>query len=65
MERFQIQEAFTVLKPLCDNLMKNPNVNTAQDVANSLTRVSDKVLQDLLEYILFPIILHLQNKTLR
>ncbi|XP_034174840.2 telo2 interacting protein 1 isoform X1 [Osmia lignaria lignaria] len=64
MERFQIQEAFTVLKPLCDNLMKNPNVNTAQDVANSLTRVSDKVLQDLLEYILFPIILHLQNKTL-
>ncbi|XP_012144590.2 telo2 interacting protein 1 [Megachile rotundata] len=64
MERLQIQEAFTVLKPLCDSLIKNPNVDTARKVANNLTRVSNKVLQDLLEYILFPLIIHLQNKTL-
>ncbi|XP_076287602.1 telo2 interacting protein 1 isoform X2 [Lasioglossum baleicum] len=65
MERHHIQEAFTVLKPLCDCLMKNPNVNNARNVAAALTRISDKVIQDLLEYILFPLITHLPNESLR
>ncbi|OAD52267.1 TELO2-interacting protein 1 like protein [Eufriesea mexicana] len=64
MERFQIQEAFTTLKPLCDSLMKNPSVDIAYNIANTLTKISDKVIQDLLEYILFPFIVHLQNDTL-
>ncbi|CAK9829945.1 TELO2-interacting protein 1 homolog [Anthophora retusa] len=64
MERLQIQEAFTVLKPLCDSLMKNPNIQSARNVANALTRISNKVIQDLLEYILFPFITHLPNETL-
>lgn len=65
MERHQIQEAFTTLKPLCDALMKNPNVKTARDIANVLPTISDKVIQDLFEYILFPFIVHLPNNTLR
>lgn len=65
MERRHIQEAFTVLKPLCDCLMKNPNVDTARNVALALTKISDKVVQDLLEYILFPLITHLPNERLR
>lgn len=65
MERYQIQEAFTVLKPLCDSLIKNPDIYTARNVANILTKISDKVIQDLLEYILFPLITHLPNKNLR
>ncbi|XP_076655997.1 telo2 interacting protein 1 isoform X2 [Halictus rubicundus] len=65
MERYRIQEAFTVLKPLCDCLMQNPNVNNARNVATALTRISDKVIQDLLEYILFPLITHLPNESLR
>ncbi|XP_076173540.1 telo2 interacting protein 1 [Ptiloglossa arizonensis] len=64
MERYQIQEAFTVLKPLCDSLIKNPDIYTARNVANILTKISDKVIQDLLEYILFPLITHLPNKNL-
>nr|XP_033325327.1 TELO2-interacting protein 1 homolog isoform X1 [Megalopta genalis] len=65
MERYHIQEAFTVLKPLCDRLMKNPNVNNARNVAIASTSISDKVIQDLLEYILFPLITHLPNESLR
>ncbi|XP_043265023.1 TELO2-interacting protein 1 homolog isoform X1 [Colletes gigas] len=64
MERLQIQEAFTELKPLCDSLLRNPDINTARNVANALTKISNKVVQDLLEYILFPIIFHLQDKSL-
>ncbi|KAK9303011.1 hypothetical protein QLX08_005183 [Tetragonisca angustula] len=64
MERFKIQEAFTTLKPLCDALMKNPNVKIARDIANVLPKISDKVIQDLFEYILFPFIVHLPNNTL-
>ncbi|XP_054002777.1 TELO2-interacting protein 1 homolog [Hylaeus anthracinus] len=64
MERYQIQEAFTVLKPLCDSLMKNPNVDTARNVANVVTKISNKVVQDLFEYILFPLITHLPNESL-
>lgn len=65
MERIQVQEAFTVLKPLCDLLMSNPNVDTARSVANTLTKISDKVIQELLEYILLPLVTHLPNETLR
>lgn len=64
MERHQIQEAFTVLKPFCDSLIKNPSVDTARRVANVLPRISDKVIQDLFEYILFPLLTHLPNETL-
>ncbi|XP_078041858.1 telo2 interacting protein 1 isoform X2 [Augochlora pura] len=45
--------------------MKNPNVNNARNVAIALTNISDKVIQDLLEYILFPLITHLPNESLR
>ncbi|KAG7213128.1 hypothetical protein KM043_002445 [Ampulex compressa] len=61
MERFQIQEAFTRLKPFCDSLMKDPNVNNACRVADTVKNISGAVIQDLSEYILFPIITHLQN----
>ncbi|XP_076766159.1 telo2 interacting protein 1 [Xylocopa sonorina] len=64
MERFHIQEAFTTLKPLCDCLMKDPTVDTARNVANTLTNISDRVIQDLLEYILYPLITHLPNEAL-
>lgn len=65
MERHQIQEAFTLLKPFCDSLMRNPTVDAARNVANVLPKISDKVIQDLFEYILFPLITHLPNETLR
>ncbi|CAL7933906.1 unnamed protein product [Xylocopa violacea] len=64
MERFHIQEAFTILKPLCDSLMRNPTVDTARSVANTLTNISDRVIQDLLECILHALITHLPNERL-
>ncbi|XP_071865673.1 telo2 interacting protein 1 [Bombus fervidus] len=64
MERLQIQEAFTILKPLCDSLMKNPDAKSARDIANTLPNISNKVIQNLFEYILFPFIIHLPNNTL-
>lgn len=65
MERLQIQEAFTTLKPLCDSLMKNPDAESARNIANALPNISNKVIQNLFEYILFPFITHLPNNTLR
>lgn len=65
MDRLQIQEAFTILKPLCDSLMKNPDAKSARDIANALPNISNKVIQNLFEYILFPFIIHLPNNTLR
>lgn len=65
MKRLKIQEAFTTLKPLCDVLKKNPNVKIARDIADVLPKISDKVIQDLFEDILFPFIVHLSNNTLK
>ncbi|KOX73245.1 TELO2-interacting protein 1 like protein [Melipona quadrifasciata] len=64
MERLKIQEAFTTLKPFCDALMKNPNVEIARNIANVLPKISTKVTEDLFEYILFPFIVHLPSNKL-
>ncbi|XP_043802016.1 TELO2-interacting protein 1 homolog [Apis laboriosa] len=64
MERLQIEEAFITLKPLCDSLMKNPSVKIACEIANILPKISDKVITDLFEYIIFPFIIHLSNDKL-
>lgn len=65
MERLQIEEAFITLKPLCDSLMKNPSIKIACEIANILPKISDKVITDLFEYIIFPFIIHLSNDKLR
>lgn len=61
MEEVTTREAFLIIKPLCDALMKGPSVKTANDVINCITNFPVAIIQDLMEYILFPTIVHMQN----
>ncbi|KAL2746836.1 TELO2-interacting protein 1 [Vespula maculifrons] len=62
MERHAVQKGFITLKPLCDSLIKDPSVKCASQVIDCIKTISDGIIQDLLDYILFPVIVHLQNE---
>ncbi|XP_012286290.1 TELO2-interacting protein 1 homolog [Orussus abietinus] len=61
MERLDIREAFMTLKPLCDEMMRHPSIENARTVKTCIESISTGVVQDLMEYLLFPITVHLQN----
>ncbi|KAI4473185.1 hypothetical protein M0802_016269 [Mischocyttarus mexicanus] len=61
MDRSEVQKSFTALKPLCDLLMKDPSIKCSLEVIDCIKTISDGGIQDLLDYILFPVIVHLQN----
>ncbi|XP_008557642.1 TELO2-interacting protein 1 homolog [Microplitis demolitor] len=63
MEEVTIRQAFLKLKPLCDCLMKEPTVRNAIDVEQCVKNLPKSVIQNLMEYILFPVIIHLQSNT--
>lgn len=62
MDRHELQEVFTPFKPLCDSLMKDPSIKCSLEVIDCIKTISDGAIQDLLDYILFPVIVHLQNE---
>ncbi|XP_015182653.1 PREDICTED: TELO2-interacting protein 1 homolog [Polistes dominula] len=62
MDRHELQKGFTSLKPLCDSLLKNPSINCSLEIIECIKTISDGAIQDLFDYILFPVIVHLQNE---
>ncbi|KAI4477695.1 hypothetical protein M0804_012523 [Polistes exclamans] len=62
MDRHELQKGFTALKPLCDSLMKDPSIKCSLEVIDCIKTISSGAIQDLLDYILFPTIVHLQNE---
>ncbi|XP_047343679.1 TELO2-interacting protein 1 homolog isoform X2 [Vespa velutina] len=62
MERHAVQKGFITLKPLCDSLIKDPSIKCASQIIDCIKTISDGIIQDLLDYILFPVIVHLQNE---
>ncbi|XP_035724341.1 TELO2-interacting protein 1 homolog [Vespa mandarinia] len=62
MERHAVQKGFITLKPLCDSLIKDPSIKCALQIIDCIKTISDGIIQDLLDYILFPVIVHLQNE---
>ncbi|XP_043485758.1 TELO2-interacting protein 1 homolog isoform X2 [Polistes fuscatus] len=62
MDRHELQKGFTALKPLCDSLMKNPSIKCSLEIIDCIKTISGGAIQDLLDYILFPVIVHLQNE---
>lgn len=65
MERHEVQKGFIILKPLCDSLIKDPSIKNASQIIDCIQTISDGIIQDLLDYILFPVIVHLQNEDIR
>ncbi|KAM9069388.1 TELO2-interacting protein 1 homolog isoform X2 [Sarcophilus harrisii] len=49
------QEAFGILRPICVQLTKTQTVENVESLQSKLHVVSDSALQDLQEYILFPL----------
>nr|XP_008119774.1 PREDICTED: TELO2-interacting protein 1 homolog [Anolis carolinensis] len=49
------QEAFGALRPVCVQLTKAQTVETVEELQGQLRRVSDSALQELQEYVLFPL----------
>nr|XP_060627795.1 TELO2-interacting protein 1 homolog [Anolis sagrei ordinatus] len=49
------QEAFGALRPVCVQLTKVQTVETVEELQAQLRRVSDSALQELQEYVLFPL----------
>ncbi|KAI4476684.1 hypothetical protein M0804_013405 [Polistes exclamans] len=62
MDRYELQKGFTALKPLYDSLMKDPSIKCSLEVIDCIKTISNGDIQDLLDYILFPVIVHLQNE---
>ncbi|XP_074104197.1 telo2 interacting protein 1 [Cotesia typhae] len=61
MEDITIRQAFLKLKPICDCLIEEPTIKNAIDVEKCVKNLPASVIQNLNEYILFPVIIHLQN----
>ena len=57
-------EAFEVLKPVCNRLMKKPSKDHIFELKALLGNVSPFALEKILDLILFPLEVHLQNKGL-
>lgn len=58
----KLKGAFTQMKPVCDKMMVNPtpdNIKAYLDLANDMKK---EFLQDLQQYMLFPIITHINSK---
>lgn len=65
MDSATMKQAFLKLKPLCDELMKIPCEKTAQDVVACIKGFPDSVVCNLVEYICYPITVHLQRNTIK
>lgn len=61
MEAIITRHAFISIKPLCDLLMRSPNVQNAINVEKCIKNLSDQSVQNLIEYILYPTIVHLRT----
>jgi hypothetical protein len=57
--------AFIVLKPACNDVIKQPLKNNILKLTDLLHHVSPSTLQVMHELILYPLELHLQNLQLR
>ncbi|XP_051174928.1 TELO2-interacting protein 1 homolog [Leptopilina boulardi] len=62
MEISTMEDAFTILKPLCDNLLNYPNIENTIGVTKVVEKCSNAVLQNLVEYVMIPVTMHLFNK---
>ena len=58
-------EAFQFLKPACTHLMKEPSKENIFELKRLLQNVSPFALEKMLDYILFPLQIHLHNKGVR
>ncbi|XP_047517372.1 TELO2-interacting protein 1 homolog isoform X2 [Pieris napi] len=58
----KLKAAFTQMKPVCDKLMINPTPENIKDYLELINDLKREYLQDLQQYLLFPIISHLQSK---
>ncbi|KAK0082192.1 hypothetical protein PV325_010901 [Microctonus aethiopoides] len=61
MEAIITRHAFVSIKPLCDLLMRSPNVQNAINVEKCIKNLSNQSVQNLIEYILYPTIVHLRT----
>ncbi|XP_034936013.1 TELO2-interacting protein 1 homolog [Chelonus insularis] len=61
MEEITTRQAFLKIKPYCDSLMKTPKADHASKVEIQIKNLPNSVVQDLTEYILYPVIVHIQN----
>ena len=65
MENLSIDQTFPLIKPYCDKLMKYPSADNAIKITELVGKCSNVVIQNLTEYILFPIKTHLDNPDVR
>ena len=65
MGELSIADVVLVLKPLCDSFMKEPSAEKAEDIEGLVKRSSNTIIQKICENILYPIVYHLKNNTLR
>ncbi|XP_043474173.1 TELO2-interacting protein 1 homolog isoform X2 [Leptopilina heterotoma] len=62
MEITTMDEAFNLIKPLCDRLLNHPNIENAIQVAKVAEKCSNTILENLMEYVMIPVTMHLFNK---
>lgn len=65
MEIATMDEAFSIMKPLCDRLINAPNIENTIGVAKVAEKCSNAILQNLMDYVLFPVTMHLNNPGVR
>ncbi|GCB72985.1 hypothetical protein scyTo_0002285 [Scyliorhinus torazame] len=59
------KEAFGVLRPICIQITKEQTINNVQCLQSQLQKVGDAALQDLQEYVLFPLRFSLRTPGLK
>ena len=61
MEGLIMDENFALIKPLCDILLNFPNAENAVELAKLVEKCPSGVINNLMEYILFPVVTLLNN----
>lgn len=50
--------SYLVLKPLCDDVCRSPSDHTIEALRTALSTISPDILQHLQDYVLLPLITH-------
>lgn len=54
--------AFMLVKGVCDNIIKNPSAEHPEQLKHIFTIIDDRIIQEFVEYILYPIKLQIFDK---
>ncbi|KAJ8719186.1 hypothetical protein PYW07_016742 [Mythimna separata] len=57
----EVKESFSLIKPVCDALMVCPTMQSIDVYHNQVSELKGEVVQELQQYLLFPLITHLKS----